>query len=98
MPIPVSARHGDNVSQKRPIRLGTTAPARSIISKPSMSTRMAAAGRSALPVQWVNRPHLDFRGFSGTVASGTMQPGDEIVVAGSGRQLEDRAHRHRRWR
>jgi bifunctional enzyme CysN/CysC len=36
-------------------------------------------------VQWVSRPHLDFRGFSRTVASGTLRPGDEIAVAGSGR-------------
>jgi len=38
-----------------------------------------------LSVQWVNRPHLDFRGFCGTVASGTIRPGDEVRVASSGR-------------
>ncbi len=38
-----------------------------------------------LPVQWVNRPHLDFRGFCGTVASGTVRPGDEVRVTSSGR-------------
>ncbi|MEK9844062.1 sulfate adenylyltransferase subunit CysN [Thalassospira sp.] len=37
-----------------------------------------------LPVQWVNRPNLDFRGFSGTVSSGRIKPGDEIVVTASG--------------
>lgn len=37
-----------------------------------------------MPVQWVNRPNLDFRGFSGTVASGVVRPGDEIVVSASG--------------
>jgi bifunctional enzyme CysN/CysC len=36
-------------------------------------------------VQLVNRPNLDFRGFSGTVATGTVRPGDEILVAASGR-------------
>ena len=35
-------------------------------------------------VQWVNRPNLDFRGFCGTIASGTIHPGDEIVVPSSG--------------
>src|SRR5262249_37760171 len=35
------------------------------------------------PVQWVNRPNLDFRGFSGTVASGSVHPGDRVVVAAS---------------
>ncbi len=37
-----------------------------------------------MPVQWVNRPHLDFRGFSGTVVSGTVRPGDSVVVPTSG--------------
>jgi bifunctional enzyme CysN/CysC len=39
-----------------------------------------------LPVQWVNRPNLDFRGFSGTIASGTVRPGDEIVVLPSAKR------------
>ena len=37
-----------------------------------------------MPVQWVNRPHLDFRGFCGTIASGTIRQGDELRVAASG--------------
>jgi bifunctional enzyme CysN/CysC len=39
-----------------------------------------AAAPMRLPVQWINRPHLDFRGYSGTVVSGTVRPGDEIAV------------------
>ncbi len=35
-------------------------------------------------VQWVNRPNLDFRGFCGTIASGTIYPGDDVVVPSSG--------------
>jgi len=35
-------------------------------------------------VQWVNRPNLDFRGFCGTIASGTVRPGDEVIVPASG--------------
>ena len=38
-----------------------------------------------LPVQWVNRPNLDFRGFSGTIAGGRVKPGDAVAVAKSGR-------------
>ena len=38
------------------------------------------------PVQWVNRPHLDFRGFSGTVASGVISVGSRVVIARSGQQ------------
>ncbi|MBN8261085.1 MAG: sulfate adenylyltransferase subunit CysN [Xanthomonadales bacterium] len=39
-----------------------------------------------LPVQWVNRPHQDFRGFAGTVAGGMVAVGDEVVVLPSGRR------------
>jgi bifunctional enzyme CysN/CysC len=38
-----------------------------------------------LPVQWVNRPNLDFRGFSGLIASGTIKPGDAVRVLPSGK-------------
>ena len=38
-----------------------------------------------LPIQWVNRPDLDFRGFSGTIASGQINAGDDIIVAPSGK-------------
>jgi bifunctional enzyme CysN/CysC len=39
-----------------------------------------------MPVQWVNRPNLDFRGFSGLVASGVVQPGDKVKALPSGRE------------
>ena len=55
---------------------GTTGRRCSSISKAlDVEQALAAASRSAFPVQWVNRPNLDFRGFSGTVASGTVQHG-----------------------
>ena len=38
-----------------------------------------------LPVQWVNRPNLDFRGFSGLIATGSVKPGDAIRVLPSGK-------------
>ena len=37
-----------------------------------------------MPVQWVNRPNLDFRGFSGRIASGTVKPGDGVRISPSG--------------
>ena len=40
------------------------------------------------PVQWVNRPHQDFRGFSGTIATGRVRPGDEVVVLPSGQRTQ----------
>jgi len=39
-----------------------------------------------MPVQWVNRPNLDFRGFSGQIAAGTIKTGDRIKTLPSGRQ------------
>ena len=41
-----------------------------------------------LPVQWVNRPNLDFRGFAGTIAGGTIAPGDQVVALPSGQTSE----------
>jgi bifunctional enzyme CysN/CysC len=41
-----------------------------------------------MPVQWVNRPNLDFRGFAGTIAGGTISPGDRIVSLPSGQTSE----------
>ena len=40
------------------------------------------------PVQWVNRPDLDYRGFAGTIAGGSVEPGDRIVVLPSGRESQ----------
>ena len=45
----------------------------------------AAAGPFRLPVQWVNRPDLDFRGFAGTIASGVVRTGDAVRIVPSGR-------------
>ena len=39
-----------------------------------------------MPVQWVNRPNLDFRGFSGQIAAGTVKPGDRVKVLPSSRE------------
>ena len=42
-------------------------------------------GEFHMPVQWVNRPNLDFRGFSGKIASGVIVPGDKIRILPSGK-------------
>jgi len=39
-----------------------------------------------LPVQWVNRPNADFRGYAGTLAAGEVHPGMPVVVLPSGRR------------
>ena len=53
--------------------------------KRSTSRAKPPAKPFRFPVQWVNRPNLDFRGYAGTVASGRIKVGDPIVVATSGR-------------
>ena len=83
--IPISALNGDNIieaSSSTPWYQGSTL-------MNYLETVQVAEERTAepfrLPVQWVNRPHLDFRGFCGTIAAGTVRPGDEVRVAASGR-------------
>ena len=85
-PIPMSARFGDNVytrSAKLPWFGGPTLIEH--LERIDVESR-AAELPFRFPVQWVNRPNLDFRGFSGTVASGVVRPGDKVVVAASGRE------------
>jgi bifunctional enzyme CysN/CysC len=50
-------------------------------------THDAADGPFRFPVQWVNRPHLDFRGYAGTVASGSIKAGAEVVIHPSGKSV-----------
>ncbi|WP_343683511.1 sulfate adenylyltransferase subunit CysN [Asticcacaulis sp.] len=89
--IPLSARFGDNVLERSPSmawydgptlveHLETVEIERNLWEKPFR-----------LPVQWVNRPDLNFRGFSGTIASGVLRPGDDIVVAASGKTSKVRS-------
>jgi len=82
--IPLSARYGDNVtaaSAATPWYRGQTL----LHCLESIEVAAAAVDKPfRFPVQWVNRPNADFRGLCGTVASGRVQPGDPVVVAGSG--------------
>ena len=86
--FPISARYGDNVteaSEQLAWYGGPTLLAH--LEQVDLVDASAASGQPfRMPVQWVNRPDLDFRGYSGTVASGCIRPGDPIVVAGSGRE------------
>jgi bifunctional enzyme CysN/CysC len=83
--IPISARFGVNViekSKETPWYSGP--PLLSHLEVVDVDTALADRP-FRLPVQWVNRPDLDFRGFSGTIAGGRVKPGDVIAVAKSGR-------------
>lgn len=83
-PIPLSALKGDNVIERSgpmdwyqgPTLLGflETVDIRERLNRHAFR----------FPVQWVNRPHADFRGFSGTVVAGSIRPGDEIRALPSG--------------
>jgi bifunctional enzyme CysN/CysC len=89
IPIPLSARFGDNVitgSRKMPWYEGPS------LLRHLETVEIGADAEKPLrfPVQYVNRPNLDFRGFAGTVASGTIAVGDEVVVAKSGRRSKVR--------
>ena len=85
VPIPISARFGDNViasSANTPWYSGPTL----LAHLETVDVESPLADKPfRFPVQWVNRPNLDFRGFSGTIAGGRVRPGDTVAVAKSGR-------------
>ncbi len=82
--IPMSARYGDNVSSR--------SKRTTWYQGPSLLEYLEAVDVEdnrtdkpfRMPVQWVNRPDSDFRGFAGTIASGAVRAGDEIAVLPSG--------------
>jgi len=86
--VPMSALRGDNVvtrSEKTPWYSGETL----METLDSVQiTHDVTLGAFRLPVQFVNRPNLDFRGFCGTVASGQIRQGDTITALPSGKQAD----------
>ncbi len=85
-PIPISGLAGDNItntSENMPWYDGPTLVNHLENVEVMVTTNQSRPLR--MPVQWVNRPNLDFRGFSGQIASGTVRPGDEIRVLPSGK-------------
>ena len=83
--IPLSALGGDNMIEPSINTPWYTGPT---LMNYLENVQIAGEDREKpfrMPVQWVNRPHLDFRGFCGTVASGVIRPGDELLVASSGK-------------
>ena len=85
-PMPISGFKGDNItarSANTPWYAGPT------LMEHLETVELDATGEQAkpfrMPVQWVNRPNLDFRGFAGLIAAGSVKPGDAIRVLPSGR-------------
>ncbi len=82
--IPLSARYGDNIAE-RSDRLGWyDGPTLIELLERAPTADRAGAAPFRLPIQYVSRPNLDFRGFAGTVASGEIATGDPVTVAKSG--------------
>jgi len=86
VPIPVSALKGDNVissSENTSWYKGTTL----LNYLETVNVRDERRNRAfRMPIQWVNRPDLNFRGYSGTIKSGTLSPGMEVMVPASGQK------------
>ena len=85
--IPMSAFKGDNItepSDRMPWYHGSTLMA--YLETVEIDEQRLQSLPFRLPVQWVNRPNLDFRGFAGTVASGAVKVGDKVRVQPSGKE------------
>ncbi|WP_421950512.1 sulfate adenylyltransferase subunit CysN [Pelagibacterium sp.] len=81
--VPISALRGDNIvqnSERTPWYTGT--PLLPYLEEIAVDQDKSKSP-FRFPVQWVNRPNLDFRGFSGTIAGGTVSVGEEVLVAAS---------------
>jgi bifunctional enzyme CysN/CysC len=85
VPIPLSARFGDNVTNPSANMGWYDGPTLVEHLETVEIDQVQGESPFRFPVQFVNRPNLDFRGFAGTVASGSIAAGDEIVVAKSGK-------------
>ena len=85
-PMPISGFMGDNIttkSENTPWYTGL--PLIQHLETVELDVTADQAKKFRLPVQWVNRPNLDFRGFSGLIASGVVKPGDAVRVLPSGK-------------
>ena len=85
-PIPISGLAGDNIASKSDATNwygGTTLIQH--LETVEVDTNAAAEKPFRMPVQWVNRPNLDFRGFSGLISSGKISTGDNVRIVPSGR-------------
>jgi bifunctional enzyme CysN/CysC len=84
--IPLSARYGDNVTGLSDRMLWYRGPTLLDYLESVDVERADVDQPLRFPVQWVNHPDMDFRGFAGTIASGSMAAGERIVVVSSGKE------------
>ena len=84
--IPISGLAGDNITGLSDNTTWYKGPSLlAHLENVELAEDAAQKQSFAMPVQWVNRPNLDFRGFSGRVAGGTVKPGDKIRIVPSGK-------------
>ena len=83
--IPVSALRGDNVAHASDAMPWYRGPALLPFLEDVEVETDPPGGAFRLPVQWVNRANLDFRGYAGMIARGTVRPGDPVVIEPAGR-------------
>ena len=83
--IPVSALTGENVTRRAESMAWYTGPTLLATLETARIPAEDADGPFRFPVQWVNRPNLNFRGFAGTVAGGSVRVGDPVIALPSGR-------------
>lgn len=87
--IPLSALRGDNMLSASPNTPWYTGPSLlAYLEDVPLEQAHASQAAFRLPVQWVNRPNLDFRGYSGNIAAGSISVGERIRVLPSGQQSE----------
>jgi len=84
--IPMSALKGDNITAPSDAAPWYSGPPLMALLETLEVEDDLQARPFRMPVQWVNRPNLDFRGFSGLIASGSVKPGDRIKALPSGRE------------
>ena len=85
--IPMSALRGDNIAQSSAAMAWYDGPTlMSHLETVEIDEARLQSGPFRFPVQWVNRPNLDFRGFSGLIASGRVRRGETVRIVPSGRE------------
>ncbi len=84
--IPISGVRGDNITEPSAnTPWYTDAPLMTLLETIEIDETRLQKQPFRMSVQWVNRPHLDFRGFAGTITGGVIRPGEPVVILPSGR-------------
>ena len=84
--MPISGFKGDNITANSANTPWYTGPALiEHLEAVDIANTQAQERPFRMPVQWVNRPNLDFRGFAGQIATGTIKPGDAVRIVPAGK-------------